>query len=69
MIQDPKDFEKRILTYYKETNKLAKKLKLKVNLVVDFKNIQRRAPLMGKIGMFLLQRSGGILDTHFTNLK
>jgi hypothetical protein len=69
MKQNPEDFEKRIKIYFKESNKLAKKLKLHVSPVINFNNPKRKAPMLGRIAMFLLQRSGGFIDTHFTNTK
>jgi hypothetical protein len=63
------DFETRAKTYIKESNKLAKKLKLQVFPAINFNNRKRNVPLLGRIAMFLLQRSGGFIDTHFKNIK
>ena len=63
------DFETRAKTYIKESNKLAKKLKLQVFPAINFSNQKRIVPLTGKIALFLLKRSGGFIDTHFKNIK
>ena len=63
------DFEKRVSTYMKETNKLAKKLKLFCRPVIYFNNKQNKPTFLGKVGMFLLQRSGGYIDTEIRNVK
>jgi hypothetical protein len=69
MKPNTKDFEKRIETYLKESNKIAKRLKLKIRPVINFNNPKRKIPMLGRIAIFLLKRSGGFIDTHFINTK
>lgn len=61
------NFEKRVNKYSKEINSLAKDLQLQVMPIVNFK--KGKITWVGRIAVYLLVKSGGYLDTQFTNLK
>lgn len=61
------DFQKRVNTYMKETDKLAKKLKLFCSPAIYFK--QKKPTFWGRVGLFLLQKSGAYIDTEIRNVK
>jgi hypothetical protein len=63
------DFQKRVNTYMKETDKLAKKLKLFCRPAIYFNNKKKRPTFWGRVGLFLLQKSGAYIDTEIRNVK
>ena len=61
------DFEKRVMVYYKEEERLAKKLKLSVSPIMNFKN--KKITLVSRFAVYLLRKNGAFLDKQFNNLK
>jgi hypothetical protein len=66
-LKQQEDFKKRVRTYIEDVDKLAKKLKLFCRPAIFFKN--GKPPFLGRVGLFLLQKSGAYIDTEIRNTK
>lgn len=56
----------RVEKLLKDENALLTKHKLAKKLIVSFPT-RRHSPLLGRLGMWLVRRSGGIIDTLYTD--
>lgn len=56
------------MSFMGEQQKLLKKHKLAMRLVVSFHQ-HRKVPTLGKLGIWLIRVNGGILDTMFMEDK
>lgn len=55
---------KRFEKYKKENESLLKKYKLQSRVVIAFPK-KKKTPLLGKLALWLLNKSGAIVDTEF----
>jgi len=62
------DIKKRAEKYLKENEILLKKYKIGCSPVVFFPT-RNKMPLLAKVGMWLIRKTGGILDMRFHDIN
>lgn len=60
----PEELRDRALGYLKDENKLQEKYGILKKVVVVFPR-KKKAPVLGSLAIWLLKKSGGVIDLHF----
>lgn len=64
------DFDARLKTYVRKEEELLDSLYISRRIILNFpKRKNKRPSFFGRLGIFFVTASGGVIDTEFTDLK